>query len=270
MAVITALYASASGMRALDDKLNVTANNLANVNTIGFKRSRTNFEDLLYQVIEAPGLKNIDDRYLPYGILLGMGTQVSGTQLDFSQGSPQETGRALDLTIEGQGFFRVQYITNGQEIIAYTRAGNFMLNSTGEIVLGNSIASRLDPPITIPQTAVDVQVSQNGLVQYREPGQPNLTQAGQIQLTRFVNPEGLLQIGKNLYLQTDASGDPIDANPGEQGTGTVLSSHVEMSNVDPVHELVQLILTQRGYELNAQAIKSADEALQTAANLRRF
>ncbi len=267
---ITALYAGASGMKALDDKLGVTANNLANVNTIGFKGSRTNFEDLLYQVKQQPGLRNADDRPLPHGILLGMGARTSGTQLNFQQGSPDPTGRSLDLAIDGDGFFRVQYTEGGQEITAYTRAGNFVLNANGEIVLANSLGNRLDPPITIPQTAMEIQVSPNGLVQYREAGQSQLTEAGQIQLARFVNPEGLKQIGKNLYMRTDASGDPIDANPGEQGTGSILSGHVEMSNVDPARELVSLILTQRGFELNAQSIRSADEALQTVANLRRF
>jgi flagellar basal-body rod protein FlgG len=267
---ITALHAAATGMSALDEKLNVLANNLANVNTVGFKRSRVNFEDLMYLVKRQPGLENADDRYLPYGIQVGLGTQVSGTQLNFEQGSPESTNRPLDLMIEGDGFFRVIYNDGGQETTAYTRAGNFLQNSQGEIVLGNSLGSRLDPTITIPQTAVDVQVSPNGLVQYRELGQPNLTEAGQIQLSRFVNPEGLRQIGRNLYLATDASGDPVDANPGEQGTGVLLSRHIEMSNVDPVRELVQLIFTQRGFELNSQSIKAADESLQTVTNLRRF
>ncbi len=267
---ITAMYAAASGMRALDQKLNVLANNLANVNTVGFKRSRTNFEDLLYLVKRQPGLQNADDRFLPHGIQVGLGAKVSGTQLNFEQGSPESTGRATDLMIEGEGFFRVLYNDGGQEVTSYTRAGNFTLNSDGELVLGNSVGSRMDPGITIPQTAVEIQVSPNGLVQYRELGQPNLTEAGQIQLSRFVNPEGLRQIGKNLYLATDASGDPIDANPGEQGTGQILSGHVEMSNVDPVRELVQLIFTQRGFELNSQSVKAADESLQTVSNLKRF
>lgn len=267
---ITALHASAAGMRALDTKLNVLANNLANVNTVGFKRSRTNFEDLLYLVKRQPGLQNVDDRFLPHGIQVGLGAKVSGTQLNFEQGSPDPTGRAIDMMIEGEGFFRVSYSDGGEEIIGYTRAGNFTLNADGEIVLGNSVGSRLQPGITIPPTAVDIQVSPNGLVQYRELGQPNLTEAGQIQLARFVNPEGLRQVGKNVYLATDASGVAVDTNPGENGTGQILSGHIEMSNVDPVRELVQLILTQRGFELNSQAIKSADESLQTVSNLRRF
>jgi flagellar basal-body rod protein FlgG len=267
---ITALYAGASGMQALDTKLAVTANNLANVNTVGFKGSRVNFEDLLYIIKEQPGLKNADDRPLPYGIQVGMGSKVSGTQLNFQQGSPEQTGKSLDLAIQGEGFFRVLYNEGGQQITTYTRAGNFTLNANGEIVLGNSLGSRLDPPITIPQTAIQIQVSPNGLVQYREAGQPNLIEAGQIQFTRFVNPEGLRQLGQNLYEQTDASGDPIDANPGEQGTGTILPGTLEMSNVDPVKELVSLITTQRGFELNSQSIKAADEELQTVTNLRRF
>lgn len=267
---ITALHAAASGMRALDTKLNVLANNLANVNTVGFKRSRTNFEDLLYQVKRQPGIKNADDLPLPHGIQIGMGARVSGTQLNFAQGSPDPTGRNLDLMIDGDGFFRVQHNDGGQQVTAYTRAGNFTMNADGEIVLGNSVGVRMDPTITIPQTATMVQVNPNGMVQYRNAGQPALTDAGQLQLTRFVNPEGLQQVGKNLYLETDASGDPIDANPGEQGTGVILPGHVEMSNVDPVRELVQLIFTQRGFELNSQSIKAADESLQTVSNLKRF
>lgn len=266
---ITALYASSSGMRALDEKLNVLANNLANVNTVGFKRSRTNFEDLLYQIKRQPGLKNADEDFVPHGIQVGLGATVSGTQLDFAQGSPDSTGKSLDLMIQGDGFFRVQYNNGGESITAYSRAGNFTLNADGEIVLGNSLGSLLDPSITIPPTAVRTQVSPNGLVQYQDVGQPTMTDAGQIQLSRFVNPEGLLQVGKNLYLSTDASGEAVDANPGEQGTGLLLSNHIEMSNVDPVRELVQLILTQRGFELNSQAIQAANESLRTVTNMRR-
>ncbi len=257
-------------MEALDEKLNVLANNLANVNTVGFKRSRVNFEDLLYLIKRQPGLQTSDDRYMPHGIQVGLGATVSGTQLNFEQGSPDPTSRPLDLMIDGDGFFRVVYAEGGQEVTAYTRAGNFTLNADGEIVLGNSLGSRLFEDITIPPTGKDITVSPNGLVQYREAGQPNMQDAGQIQLARFVNPEGLQQLGKNLYLATDASGVPIEANPGEQGTGTIMANHVEMSNVDPVRELVQLIFTQRGFELNAQSIKAADESLQTVTNLRRF
>lgn len=267
---ITALHAAATGMKALDTKLNVLANNLANVNTVGFKRSRTNFEDLLYQNKRQPGLRNVDDIPLPHGIQVGLGVQVSGTQLDFEVGSPDTTDRDLDLMIEGDGFFKVEYNDGGQVLTSYTRAGNFTLNRNGEIVLGNSLGARLVDTITIPETATKVQVNPNGLVQYKDPSQPTLVDAGQIQLARFVNPEGLEQIGKNLFLATDASGDPVDANPGENGAGLLLPGHIEMSNVDPVRELVELIFTQRGFELNSQAIRAADESLQTVTNLRRF
>src|SRR3990172_9477525 len=149
---ISALYAAASGMRALDEKLNVTANNLANINTVGFKQSRTNFEDLLYQVKQEPGVPNLDDIPSPHGILVGLGARVSGTQLDFAPGSLIE-GVKTDLAIEGEGFFQVRTIDNGEEVTAYTRAGNFLVNRDGQFVLGNSIGSPLEPPITIPPHA---------------------------------------------------------------------------------------------------------------------
>jgi len=267
---VQALYTAATGMKALDYKLNVVANNLSNIETTAFKKSRVNFEDILYRTLEEPGLKNALDQPLPMGQQVGLGVQVSNTQLDFTQGSLDQTGQPFDMAIQGDGFFQVQAFLDGQEKTVYTRAGNFTKNANGEIVLGNSLGVRLEPQITIPQDAVEVQISPTGLVGTRALGATEFQDVGQIQLARFVNPTGLKQIGNNLFDQTDASGPPIVANPGQDGTGTVLQSNLELSNVDPVRELVELIRTQRSFELNSQSIQAADQSLQTVNNLRRF
>ncbi len=267
---ITALHAAASGMRALDEKLNVVANNLANINTNGFKRSRVNFEDLLYQVKREPGVPNAQEEPIPHGVLVGTGVKVSGTQLNFAQGSSDTTNRELDWQIDGEGFFMVRTIQDGSETIAYTRAGNFARNQVGNVVLGNSSGSIVDPPITIPEDAVDVTVGQNGQVLVRQQGASTLNPVGQIELARFVNPEGLKQIGKNLFVETDASGTPVLGTPQSDGLGSINQGHLEMSNVDPVRELIDLITTQRAFELNSQSIQSADESLRVVSNLRRF
>lgn len=267
---ITALHAAASGMRALDEKLNVVANNLANINTHGFKRSRVNFEDLLYQVEREPGVPNANDEPIPHGVVIGTGVQVSGTQLNFESGTVDPTGRPLDWQIEGEGFYQVTTIQDGSEITAYTRAGNFAQNAVGNIVLGNSDGSVLEPPIAIPADAIDIAVGRNGEVRVRQEGSNTLNVVGQIELARFVNPEGLKQVGRNLYVETDASGAPVTGTPQSDGLGAISQGNLEMSNVDPVRELIDLITTQRAFELNSQSIQSADESLQIVANLRRF
>ena len=268
---IAAMNAAATGMKALDTKLNVVANNLANVNTVGFKRSRTNFEDLMYQVRREPGSRDYEDRPNPHGILVGLGVATSGTQLDFTQGGSNQSTNKLDLMIEGEGFFQVRTTYNGQQLTAYTRAGNFVKNANGELVLANSIGSPLEPPITIPENVPDsgITINTNGLVQVQQDGSSELTQVGQIELARFVNPQGLKTIGKNLYVETDASGTPITGNPLTDGLGQIQQSMLENSNVEPTTELVDLIMTQRGFELNSQSIQSADEALKVVAALRR-
>lgn len=267
---IMALHAAASGMRALDEKLNVVANNLANINTHGFKRSRVNFEDLLYQVRREPGVPNANDEPIPHGILVGTGVKVSGTQLNFEHGSVDTTNRPLDWQIDGEGFFEVTTIQDGTEIIAYTRAGNFAQNAEGNLVLANSGGAILEPPISIPTDAIEISIGRNGEVRVRQEGANTLNIIGQIELARFVNPEGLKQIGRNLYIETDASGTAITGNPQTDGLGAINQGALEMSNVDPVRELIDLIITQRAFELNSQSIKSADESLQIVSNLRRF
>jgi flagellar basal-body rod protein FlgG len=245
-------------MNALDEKLNVVANNLANINTQGFKRSRVNFEDLLYQVKREPGIPNADDEPIPHGILVGTGVKVSGTQLNFEEGSVDPTGRPLDWQIEGDGFYQLRTIYDGDQITAYSRAGNFAQNANGNIVLGNSDGSALEPPITIPDDAIEISVGRNGEVQVRQQGSNTLNTIGQIELARFVNPEGLKQIGRNLYIETDASGSPITGTPQTDGMGAINQGQLEMSNVDPVRELIDMINTQRAFELNSQTIQIAD------------
>ena len=268
---VAAMNAAATGMKALDTKLNVVANNLANINTVGFKRSRTNFEDLMYQVQREPGSRDFEDRPTPHGILVGLGVATSGTQLNFETGSIDPSGRKLDMALQGEGFFQVKTTYNGQQLTAYTRAGNLVRNANGELVLGNSIGSILDPPITIPENLPDdgIVINNNGLVQVKQDGTGQLTEQGRLELARFVNPEGLKSIGKNLYVETDASGSPITGQPLQDGLGEIMQGSLENSNVEPVRELVDLIMTQRGFELNSQSIQSADEALKVVAALRR-
>lgn len=266
---ITALHAASSAMRAFDEKLNVVANNLANINTHGFKRSRVNFEDLLYQVKREPGVPNADNEPIPHGIVEGTGVKVSGTQLNFEPGTVDPTGKPLDWQIEGPGFYQVTTIQDGTRQTAYTRAGNFAQNAQGNIVLGNSDGSVVEPPIAIPNDAIEVSVARNGEVRVRQNGSNTLTSVGQIQLARFVNPEGLKQIGRNLYVETDASGAPVTGNPQSDGLGSISQGNLEISNVDPVRELIDLITTQRAFELNSQSIQTADQSLQIVSNLRR-
>jgi len=268
MAII-ALQSASSGLSALNTKLDVIANNLANVNTQGFKTSRANFQDLLYIERSQPGVENANGDQRPTGLYVGLGVKVSGTQQDFSQGSPIATNRDLDMMIQGDGFFQVateEAIGGG---IAYTRAGNFTLNADGEIVLATDQGRRLEPSITVPQDAVRVDIDATGRVFAFRRGDTEPTEIGQIQTATFVNPAGLRQEGENLWTETAASGTPIIGNPSEDNRGRILPGHLESSNVDPTFELVELIRTQRAFEMNSQAIRAADDTLRAVAQLRR-
>jgi flagellar basal-body rod protein FlgG len=266
---IVALHSAATGLSALSTELDIIANNLANVNTAGFKGSRANFEDLLYQAKAQPGVENANGDQRPAGLFVGLGTRISNTQFDFSTGSPQETGRDLDLMVDGLGMFQVRILPEVGDGIGYTRAGNFFLNRDGEMVLGNSEGPRVEPSITVPADAERVEVSADGTVFAYLPGQVDPSNVGQIQLANFVNPNGLRSIGGNLYVETSASGPPIQGNPGDGTLGTILQKFLESSNVDPVKELVSLIKTQRAFEMNSQSIQAADAVLEVIANLRR-
>lgn len=265
---ILALQSASSGLSALNTQLDVIANNLANVNTPGFKSSRANFQDLIYVERMQPGVENAIGDQRPTGLYIGLGVRTSGTQLNFEQGSPLTTEQPKDLMIEGIGFFQVT-VEDALGGIGYTRAGNFAINSDGELVLANDVGRRLEPSITIPEDATSIQVTNDGLVLVLQPGEVEPTEVGQIQLAAFVNPQGLRQIGENLYVQSEASGDPIVGNPTEDNLGSIRQGMLEASNVDPTRELVELIRTQRAFEMNSQSIRAADDVLQQVAQLRR-
>ncbi|MEX0867400.1 MAG: flagellar basal-body rod protein FlgG [Pirellulales bacterium] len=265
---VQTLYTAATGMESLQTKLDVIANNLANVNTTGYKQSRANFEDLFYRQEKLPGADDGNGSLTPTGIAIGLGTRVSSTQTNFRQGAFQQSSNPLDIAIEGRGFFQVTD-TDGNTV--YTRAGNFSLNNNGDIVMGSANSGRLlEPSINIPETATGIVISNNGMVEYRNEGDTSLSQAGQIQLATFANPEGLLKLGDSLYQETDASGGAQINNPGEGGAGLVRQNALEASNVEPVQELIDLITTQRAFELNGQTVQAGDQILQLIANLRRF
>lgn len=265
---LVALNTSATGLSALNTQLDVIANNLANVNTEGFKASRVNFQDLLYQEKALPGTENANGDQRPTGLYIGLGVKVSGTEVQFTQGSPIQTGNPLNLMINGNGFFQVQ-IEDDRGGIAYTRAGNFTLNSEGQMVLATDQGRRIEPEITIPEDAIQVQIDSNGEVFVMQPGDTEPQSIGQIQLANFINPAGLKQIGENLFVETQASGDPQVGEPGDGGLGFLQSGMLEGSNVDPTTELISLIRTQRAFEMNSNVIRAADETLRAVGTLRR-
>lgn len=265
---IPALYTAATGMQALQTKLDTIANNMANVNTTAFKRDRCNFEDLFYRQYKLPGALDQLGNPTPVGIHVGLGTRVQSVQSDFDQGTLNQTNGQLDLAIVGDGFFQLTDPGTGQ--IVYTRSGNFSRNANGSIVMGSAnIGRELNPSITIPPDATGISVGADGQVFVLQAGTTNQTLVGNIQLVKFIDPQGLLKLGENLYQQTDASGQPIIATPGTQGIGTIRQGALETSNVDPVSELVDLITTQRAFELNSQVVQAGDQVLQLIANLRR-
>lgn len=269
MAII-AMQSAASGLRALSTRLDVTANNLANVNTEGFKSSRVNFEDLLYIERAQPGVENANGDQRPTGLYVGLGVRESGTQQNFQQGPPIPGNSPLDMYIEGKGFFQVQVENEtGEGGVAYTRAGNFVLNSDNEVVLANSDGRRLQPTITISADAESFAVTPDGRILEVIPGQAEPSEAGQVQLSLFVNETGLTQIGGNLWVESGASGPPITGDPNSENFGSILGGTLEGSNVDPAIELIELIRTQRAFEMNSQSIQAADETLRAVAQLRR-
>lgn len=267
MAVL-ALHSASTGLNALSTELDVIANNLANVNTTAFKTQRVNFEDLIYQHKKQPGIENANGDSTPAGLQVGLGTQLSNTQFNFELGAAVPTGNPLDVYIEGDGFIEVDILSEQGGGIGYTRAGNLFTNRDGELVLGNSQGPRLTDGITISDDALNITISADGTVT-ETLSDGSSSDVGQITLTNFVNKEGLKSIGGNIYVETEASGAPIQGNPGQGSLGTILQGHLENSNVDPVSELVSLIKTQRAFEMNSQTIQAADEVLQVVGNLRR-
>jgi flagellar basal-body rod protein FlgG len=267
---ITALYSAATGLRALSTRIDVIANNLANAETGAFKASRASFEDLFYQELKQPGTTDSTNSVSPAGIFVGLGTKMSNTQLDLTQGSMESTGTAMDTGIQGAGFYAVKVLDSmSPNGIGFTRAGNFTVNNQGDLVIAIGDGYKLVPPITLPTNATSISIGTDGTVQYVKAGANTKTTAGQIKLAMFPNPEGLSLLGGSIYAQTDASGPATTNVPGSGGTGQILSGFLEGSNVDPVKELVLLIKTQRSFELNSQSIQTADQALQVIGNLRK-
>lgn len=261
--MIRALYSAASGMTAQQLNVDTIANNLANANTAGFKMRRAQFEDLMYQSMVQPGAAAGEQTTVPSGLQLGLGTRAASNEIIFSQGAFTQTSNPLDMAIQGSGFLQVQQPSG---TVAYTRAGSFQLNATGSIVDPNG--NTLIPQITIPVTAQNITIAQDGTVSYTLAGQSAAQKAGQIQLANFQNPGGLNSIGNNLYLPTDASGNPQVANPGgPEGLGTLMEGYTEQSNVDVVGAFVDLIQSQRAYEANSRVVKAADEMYQQVNQL---
>jgi len=255
--MMQALWVSKTGLSAQNTRLTTISNNLANAATIGFKRDDAQFEDLLYQIRRQPGAAATQDAQVPSGLQLGTGVKVVGTTKQFTQGSLEVTEKPLDLAINGHGFFQ---ILQSDGSTAYTRNGQFQLNSDGQIVTPDG--QQLQPSITIPQNATSITVGKDGTIDVQIAGSPTPQQIGQIQLADFINPTGLQAIGANLYLETAASGSPQQGQPNNSGFGSVEQNTLENSNVDVVEEMVNMITTQRTYEMNSKVIKTADDMLQ--------
>ena len=260
------IYSSLSGASAAMQQMEVVSQNIANSNTAGFKALRSNFEDLLYLERQQPGVENADGDQRPAGLFVGLGTRISNTQLDLSAGSAIPDSGEFSMMIAGQGFFQV---TSGDKI-GYTRAGNFFRNSEGDLVLGNGDGPRLEPIVQIPEGATGISIASDGTITGILDGDITPQEFGQIQLATFTNTTGLRPLGKNLFEETAASGPPIVDVPLEGTFGSIRQGFLEGSNADPVRELINLIKTQRNFEMNSQSIQAADEALQVIANLRRF
>ncbi|MFT4059770.1 MAG: flagellar basal-body rod protein FlgG [Legionella sp.] len=252
-----ALWVSKSGLEAQEKTIATIANNLANVNTTGFKKDRPQFEDLLYQTSSQAGAQSSENTIVPTGINAGTGVHLVSTQKMFEQGSIHQTNNAYDIAIQGQGFFTI-LLPDGTQ--AYTRNGEFTLDSTGQIV--DSHGYTLQPAITLPAQTLGVTISQDGVVSATVFGSTTPTNLGTIQLTNFMNPAGLQPIGQNLYTETQSSGNPTLDNPGNNGLGTLLQNNLEASNVNVVEELVNMIQAQRSYEITAKGMQTVDNMLQ--------
>ena len=257
-----ALYTAATGMEAQETNMDNLANNLANVNTSGFKKSRVEFEDLVYEQLTTPGSPTSPTEESPIGIEVGQGVRVAGTARDFSRGNMRATNAPLDVAVEGRGLFQVT-LPSGET--AYTRAGGFHLNSDGLLVTAEG--SPVEPQITIPPDAIAISISKDGIVAAALANQSAPEQVGTIELALFQNEPGLRALGGNLFVATEASGEPTVAAPGTDGLGTIAQGFVEESNVNVAEEMVNMIRAQRAFEANAQVMRTADEMLQQINSL---
>lgn len=260
--MIRSLWISKTGLDAQQTQMDVISNNLANVSTSGFKRSRAVFEDLLYQNIRQSGAQSSQQSQLPSGMQLGTGVKPVATERIFTQGSLQQTNNNTDIAINGSGFFQV-LMPDGTN--AYTRDGSFQVNSTGQLVTASGYT--VQPAITIPANAQSVTVARDGVVSITLPNSAAVTQLGTIQLSTFMNPAGLSAKGENMYVETAASGTATAGNPGTNGAGILQQGYVETSNVNVVEEMVNMIQTQRAYEINSKAITTSDQMLQKLSQL---
>ena len=260
--MIRSLWIAKTGLDTQQTNLDVISHNLSNVSTNGYKRQRAVFEDLLYQTLRQPGAQSSQQTQIPSGLQLGTGARTIATERIFTQGSLQRTDNALDIAINGGGFFQIQ-MPDGS--LAYTRDGAFQKDSTGQIVTSNGYP--LSPPITIPADAVSVTVSRDGIVSVLQQGQTTPAQVGNIQLANFVNVGGLQSVGENLYVETASSGAPTPNTPGTNGTGLLNQGMVETSNVNVAEELVSMIQAQRAFELNSRAVSTSDQMLGRLSQL---
>ena len=262
--MIKAMRTAATGMAGQQMNVDNIANNLANVNTSGFKRSKVEFQDVLYQNFRRAGSSTSVGSSAPVGLSIGYGTRPAATVREYSTGDLQLTGNPLDIAVEGDGFFQIQ-LPDGST--GYTRDGALKLSAEGELVTTEGYF--LLPEIAIPDDATAVAIGQDGVVEVQQFGQDAPTEIGQIELARFVNPAGLSAIGRNILLQTSASGDPTTDVAGQSGLGQLNQGYLEMSNVKVVDEMVNMIVAQRAYEMNSKAIQTADDMASVANNLKR-
>lgn len=258
------LWSAASGMTAQQTKIDTLSNNLANVNTIGFKKSRVFFEDLIYQELKAAGTYTAAGTSNPTGIEIGLGTKVSAIEKVHTQGSLQSTDVQTDIAIEGDGYLQFT-LPNGD--IGYTRAGSLKIDANGNLTNENGYL--LEPTVTIPDNTTSISIGEDGIISVTLSGQTDPQEVGQIELATFINPAGLRSIGKNFYLPTGASGEPVTGTPGENSFGRIEQGTLEMSNVSVVEDMVDMITAQRAYEVNSKAIQTSDEMLQLLNNLKR-
>ncbi|MBV2132251.1 flagellar basal-body rod protein FlgG [Pseudomonas sp. MAP12] len=260
--MIRSLWTAKTGLESQQVQLDVIANNLANVSTNGFKRSRAIFEDLLYQNLRQPGAQSSAQTNLPSGLQIGTGVRPVATERVHSQGNLQNTENSRDLAINGNGFFQVLMPDDNT---AYTRDGSFQIDNNGQLVTASGYP--LEPSITIPENALSVTVAQDGVVSITEPGSTQSREVGQLSLATFINSPGLQSIGENLYLETESSGPRNESTPGLNGAGRIMQGYVETSNVNVVEEMVSMIQTQRAYEINSKAVETSDEMLARLTQL---